>query len=136
MHEWATIFVLVGLSLFWAANDYSAAVGRSRASQFVAELPTYPSTLVYSEKNLNIAAHGVTETRCPAPDAAYSFRYDGLKLIMQSGNQLVFVPADWTRQDGVAVVVPRSESIRLQFIGTAGLDGAGTDPKYACRSPS
>lgn len=40
--EWAGVFVLVGLSLFWAANDYSAAVGRSRARQFVAELPIYP----------------------------------------------------------------------------------------------
>ena len=47
--EWATIFVLVGLSLFWAANDYSAAVGRSRAAQFVAELPTYPNTVLYIE---------------------------------------------------------------------------------------
>jgi hypothetical protein len=130
--EWATIFVLVGLSLFWAANDYSAAVGRSRASQFVAELPKYPSTILYSERSLNIAAPGVSEIHCPAADAAYAFRYDGLKLMLQSGNQLVFLPKDWTSRDGVTVVVPRSDSIRLQFVGTAGLHGAGAGPEYAC----
>ena len=130
--EWATIFVLVGLSLFWAANDYSAAVGRSRAAQFVAELPTYPNTILYSEKSLNIAAPGVTQTHCPGADAAYGYRYDGLKLMLQSGNQLVFIPAEWTPHDGVAVVVPRSNAIRLQFVGTAGLGGAGAAAEYAC----
>jgi hypothetical protein len=134
--EWATIFVLVGLSLFWAANDYSAAVGLSRASQFVAELPNYPSTILYSERSLNIAAPGVSEIHCPAADAAYAFRYDGLKLILQSGNQLVFLPQDWTPRDGVTVVVPRSDSIRLQFVGTAGLHGAGAGPQYACSPQS
>ena len=134
--EWATIFVLVGLSLFWAANDYSAAVGRSRASQFVAELPNYPSTILYSERSLNIAAPGVSEIHCPAADAAYAFRYDGLKLILQSGNQLVLLPKDWTPRDGVTVVVPRSDSIRLQFVGTAGLHGDGAGPQYACSPQS
>ncbi|MFV8048396.1 hypothetical protein [Mycobacterium sp. 48b] len=130
--EWATIFVLVGLSMFWAANDYSAAVGRSRAAQFVAELPTYPSTIVYSEKSLNIAAPGVRQIHCPASDAAYGYRYDGLKLMLQSGNQLVLIPTEWTRRDGVAVVLPRSGAIRLQFVPTAGLGGAGADEKFAC----
>ncbi|MFI7442745.1 hypothetical protein [Nonomuraea indica] len=40
--EWAVVFVLVGVGLFWAANDYSAAVGRARARQFVTELPAAP----------------------------------------------------------------------------------------------
>jgi hypothetical protein len=111
-------------------------VGRSRASQFVAELATYPSTILYSERSLNIAAPGVTETHCPAADAAYSFRYDGLKLILQSGNQLVFLPESWSPSDGITVAVPRSDSIRLQFIGAAGLHGAGTTPQYACSPPS
>lgn len=132
MVEWTAIFMLVGLSLFWAANDYSAAVGRSRASQFVRELPTYPSAILYSERSLNIAAPGVSEIHCPAENAAYEFRYDGLKLILESGGQLVFVPKGWTPQNGVTVVVPRSDSIRLQFVAPAGLRGAGADQAYAC----
>ncbi len=114
--EWAAVFVLVGLSLFWAANDYSAAVGRSRARQVVAELPTYPSAVVYSERSLSLHAPGVRETRCHDPNAAYRFRYDGLKLVLQSGDQYLFLPEGWSPSNGVALLMPRNASLRLEFI--------------------
>jgi hypothetical protein len=104
--EWAGVFVLVGLSLFWAANDYSAAVGRSRARQFVAELPIYPSAVIYSERSLNLRAPGVREVRCRDQEAAYRFRYDGLKLVLQSGDQYLFLPEAWTPRDGAAILMP------------------------------
>ena len=112
----AGVFVLVGLSLFWAANDYSAAVGRSRARQFVAELPIYPSAVVYSERSLNLHAPGVREVRCQDREAAYRFRYDGLKLVLQSGDQYLFLPEAWTPTHGVAILMPRNDAIRLEFI--------------------
>lgn len=130
--ECATVFALVGISLFWAANDYSAAVGRSRASQFVSELSNYPETIVYSAQNLNIAGPGIDQTHCPAVDAAYKYRYTGLTLMLQSGNQYVFLPRRWTSADGAAIVAPRSDSIRLVFIPGSGLHGSGLDPEYAC----
>jgi hypothetical protein len=114
--EWAGVFVLVGLSLFWAANDYSAAVGRSRARQLVAELPTYPDAVVYSNRSLSLAAPGVREVRCHDPEAAYRFRYDGLKLVLQSGDQYLFLPRAWSPADGVAVLMPMSDSLRLEFV--------------------
>ena len=114
--EWAGVFVLVGLSLFWAANDYSAAVGRSRARQFAAELPIYPSAVIYSERSLNLRAPGVREVRCQDQEAAYRFRYDGLKLVLQSGDQYLFLPEAWTPTDGVAILMPRTDALRLEFI--------------------
>ncbi|MFI5531122.1 hypothetical protein ACIA8O_21540 [Kitasatospora sp. NPDC051853] len=45
--EWAVVFGLVGLSLFWAANDYAAAVGRGRTRQFVAQMPGYATAVVH-----------------------------------------------------------------------------------------
>jgi hypothetical protein len=125
--EWAAVFVLVGLSLFWAANDYSAAVGRSRARQEVAELPTYPSAVVYSERSLSLHAPGVRETRCHDPNAAYRFRYDGLKLVLQSGDQYLFLPQGWSPSNGVAILMPRSASLRLEFI-PAGASGIISRP--------
>jgi hypothetical protein len=113
--EWAIVFVLVGLSLFWAATDYSAAVGRSRARDFVAHLATYPDVVVYSQRSLSLAAPGVREVRCPGPQVAYRFRYDGLKLVLQSGDQYLFVPAAWTPARGVAILIPRDSSLRLEF---------------------
>ena len=126
--EWAVVFVLVGLGLFWAATDYSAAVGRSRAQQAVAELPGEPNAVVYSERSLSLHAPGVRETRCQDPEAAYRYRYDGLKLLMQSGGQYLFLPVGWTPGNGVAVLMPRSDSLRLEFTRAA----AGPPQRPSC----
>ena len=114
--EWAAVFMLVGLSLFWAASDYSASVGVSRARRTVARLPTYPSVVVYSERSLSLRAPGVRETRCRDPEAAYRYRYDGLTLALQSGDQFLFLPRRWTAADGVALLIPRSDALRLEFL--------------------
>ncbi|MFD7977278.1 hypothetical protein ACFV3S_15660 [Streptomyces sp. NPDC059749] len=118
--EWAVVFTLVMLGLVWAANDYAASVGTVRAQRFTAGLPHYPTTIVYSEHSLSISGPGVSETRCKdakggKDDAAYGYRYDGLTLILQSGNQYVLVPTRWTPADGVALVLPRNDSVRLEF---------------------
>lgn len=126
--EWAVVFVLVGLSLFWAATDYSAAVGRSRAQQAVAALPGEPNAVVYSERSLSLHAPGVRETRCHDPEAAYRYRYDGLKLMLQSGGQYLFLPEGWTPGNGVAVLMPRSDSLRLEFTPAA----VGTPRRPSC----
>jgi hypothetical protein len=114
--EWAAVFVLVGLSLFWAANDYSAAVGRSRARDVVRELPTQPQVVLYSAQSLGLHAPGVREVACQGQEALYRFRYEGLKLILQSGDQYVLVPETWSRADGVTFVMPRNDSLRLEFL--------------------
>ena len=122
--EWAGVFVLVGLSLFWAANDYSAAVGRSRARQLVAELPGFPDAVQYSDRSLSLAAPGVRQVRCKDAEATYRFRYDGLKLVLQSGDRYLFLPATWSPADGVAILMPRNDSLRLEFVPASALGGA------------
>jgi len=112
--QWSVIVVLGGLSLFWVANDYSAAVGRSRAREMTAELPAFPDATLYSEKGLSLRHPGLRETRCADEDAGYAFRYDGLKLILQSGDQYLFLPATWSREEGVTLVMPRAGT-RLEF---------------------
>lgn len=113
--EWAVVFVLIGLSLFWAATDYSAAVGRSRAGDFVAGLRGYPNVVIYSERGLSLHAPGIRQVRCTDADAAYRFRYDGLKLVLESGDEYLFLPTQWTPAHGVAILIPRTDSLRLEF---------------------
>jgi hypothetical protein len=122
MVEYGAIFLLVGLSLFWAAADYSAAVGRSRAAQFVRELPSHPEAIVYSEHSLNMRAHGVGVVHCRDPEAAYGYRYDGLALVLQSNDQYVLLPKDWSPGDGVAMMLPRNDSVRLEFMRAGAAD--------------
>jgi hypothetical protein len=125
--EWAVVFVLIGLSLFWAATDYSAAVGRSRAGHFVAELPSYPNVVIYSERSLSLRAPGVREMRCQDAQAAYRFRYDGLKLVLESGDQYLFLPTQWTLADGVAILLPRTQLTAPRI-----LPGEGPAQPRAC----
>jgi hypothetical protein len=117
--EWSVLFAFIGLSLFWVANDYSAAVGQSRAQQLVSQLPSFPDTTLYSEKSLGLARPGIQEIRCRDSRGTYGFRYDGLKLILMSGGQYLLLPTDWSRTDGIAVLLPHTNSIRLEF-GPAG----------------
>jgi hypothetical protein len=118
--EYVAVFVLIGLSLFWAANDYAAAVGRSRAAQFARELPSYPEAIVYSEHDLNLT--GIEMVSCADTDAAFRFRYDGLALVMHSDDNYVLLPKWWSRQEGVAVVLPRNDSVRLEFMRAGAAD--------------
>lgn len=124
--EWAAVFVLVGAGLFWAVADYAAAVGTGRAMDQVDQLPAQPSVLIHSAKNLGLSGPGVVELICDEADAAYPFRYDGLKLVLQSGNQYLLLPAEWSRDTGVAFLLPRSDTIRLDFFP------AGVAPPQRC----
>jgi len=112
--EWAGAFVLVGVSLFWAVTNYSAAVGLAAAYKVQSELSTYPNAVLYSEKSLGIHGPGVRELPEPA-GGAYAVRYEGLKLIVQSGGYYFFLPQSWSPADGPAIVLPRDNTVRLEF---------------------
>jgi hypothetical protein len=113
--EWAAAFVLVTVGLFWAVNGYATQVGYGRALQLRDELPAWPVAVLFSERSLSLAAEGVTEVRCEDVDAAYRFRYDGLKLVQQAGGHYLLLPEQWTPAEGSAVLIPRSDSVRLEF---------------------
>jgi hypothetical protein len=113
--EWAAAFLLVSVGLFWAVGSYAIGVGTGRAEQTEAALASSPNAVVFSAMSLNLRIPGVREIDCGEADSAYRFRYDGLKLVLQSGNQYFFLPGGWTRTGGTAVILPRTESLRLEF---------------------
>ena len=117
--EWAAAFVLITVGLFWAVNSYATGVGTGRALQLRNELPSWPETVVFSERSLSLAVDGVTEVECSGEEAAYRFRYDGLKLVQEAGGHYLLLPSTWTRSSGTAVLLPRDSSVRLEF-GLAG----------------
>jgi hypothetical protein len=119
--ERAAVFVLVGLSLFWAAQLYASDLGTSRAAQQAAQLPVQPDAVVYSAQSLSLRAPGVTEVACANTEAGYKYRYEGLTLMLQSGGQLVLLPRAWSPMDGsAAILIPRTDSIRLEFSRSGG----------------
>ncbi len=117
--EATAAFVLVGLSLFWAATNYAATVGETRARQFERELKTSPAAVVYSKEDLRLDAPGVRKTVCDEPEGGYRFRYEGLRLMLRSAGQYFFLPESWSPADGIAIVVPEGDTVRLQFTVSA-----------------
>jgi hypothetical protein len=121
--EWAAMLVLVSVGLFWAVGTYAAEVGAGRGAQLEALLPDLPEVAVYSKENLHLVAPGVVQHTCEGEGEgegeAYGFRYDGLRMVMQSGSQYLLLPAAWTRDAGAAILLARNDSIRLEFsVGT------------------
>jgi hypothetical protein len=123
--KWGALFIVVSVGLFWVVGSYAIGVGEGRAQELAAYLPCSPDVVLYSQKSLNLQGAGLREVIGQNPDIAYRFRYDGLKLVPQSGNQYLFLPADWTHVDGDAILIPRSETIRLEFGPPSQIRNAG-----------
>ncbi|MBV9059550.1 MAG: hypothetical protein JO296_07820 [Pseudonocardiales bacterium] len=113
--KWGAVFILISVGLFWAVSSYALNVGATKAQGLAGALSCETDVVLYSEKSLNLHAPGVREEGKQSSDAAYPFRYEGLKLLPQSGNMYLFVPANWTYGKGVAMLLPRSDKIRLEF---------------------
>ena len=92
MGEWLGVFILVGLSLFWAASDYSAAVGRSRAVEFVSRMPAYPTVIGIAPRASASTSRAWWRPGARTPTRRTGTAIRGLKLLLQSGNQYVMVP--------------------------------------------
>jgi hypothetical protein len=106
------VLSLVVLSGFWAASKYADALGRGRATRLAGSLSTRPSVVLYSKQRLQL---GVPETRFNSRDSAYAFRYTGLRLLVRSGGKYFLLPYDWSREHGVAIVLPDTDEVRMEF---------------------
>lgn len=113
--KWGAVFILVSVGLFWAVASYAINVGETEAQGLATDLPCQPDVVLHSEKSLNLQAPTVREVTSQSPDAGYRFSYHGLKLVPQSGDQYLFLPTGWTHTEGVAILLPRSEALRLEF---------------------
>lgn len=118
------LFVLVSGGLFWSVTNYSAAAGSARGYATQRALAAAPDAVLYSERSLSIPAVSAREDVCPQSDGAYRYRYTGLKLVFASGSQFFFLPAKWPGSGGLAIVLPRTDALRLEFVAPGLAQGA------------
>ncbi|OLT20370.1 hypothetical protein BJF78_09635 [Pseudonocardia sp. CNS-139] len=110
------VALLVVLALFWAANDFAGAVGRGRAAATLRALDERPGVVLYSAERLFLQGPGVREQSLPDdPHGRYRYRYEGLRLLIESDERLVLLPAGWTPEAGPAFVVAQDEALRVEF---------------------
>lgn len=124
--EWAGLFVVVAVGLFWSVGNYAIGVGTARAQQIVDALPTAPAVVLYSDKDLGLSGSGITVATCGDPAEPTAHRYTGLTFVIESGGRLLLLPRDWTRSDGEAVLVQHSDGVSMIFAP------AGSTPSPSC----
>lgn len=121
--EVGAVFVVVAVGLFWSVGNYAVGVGATRGQQIAQSLGVTPDAVLFSERDLSLSGPGVARSVCADVEASYRYRYDGLKLVIQSGDHYLFLPEGWTRTSGAALVIPRSEGLRLEFTGPGAARG-------------
>jgi hypothetical protein len=109
-----SVVLLVVLALFWACSIYAGALGTGRAKEYLLDLGKRPSVTLYSVQSLAITKP-VQETKIVAKDSKYHFKYTGLKFVTQSAGKYFLLPADWSHEGRVAIVLPASSDYRMEF---------------------
>ena len=113
--KWMCVTLIFGVGLFWAVGSYAVRMGDQGAQRFAAALGCAPDVVLYSERSLNLAYAGVREEPAPGTEGAYGFRYPGLKLVPQAGDRyLLLLPADWARWTRPPLLLPQSDTVRLE----------------------
>ncbi|TCM33814.1 hypothetical protein [Kribbella sp. VKM Ac-2568] len=104
------VYVLLAFAIFWDTERIARATGEA----FAQDILVYPWQLiavtVYSEKRLELAVPGVTESEL-RPDSAYHFRYTGLRLLEGSHDRYVLLGAN----GGNIVVLKDEQGLRFEF---------------------
>lgn len=110
-----SVAVLTLSGIFWAANDYARTQGQARAVGLEQSVSALPGAIVHSATRLHIDAPGVEEQVLDAGDGTETFRYRGLRLLIQTSGKYLLLPDTWSPQDGTVVVLPDSDAIRVDF---------------------
>jgi hypothetical protein len=100
--------LLVALALvavFWTTTTVAQQRGIAAANAIEISLPIQPQAIVYSRARLQITGPGVTLSRLDASDAAFAYRYSGLRTLIHANGRWYLLPAGWTRDNGATVIV-------------------------------
>jgi hypothetical protein len=112
------IGALLLVSAFWATATVAEQRGNAVAQAIEGSLLIQPQAVVYSRQRLEITGPGVTVTRLVGTDAAFFYRYNGLRPLIHSGGHWFLLPAGWTHNnDATVIILPDSEEgIRVDLI--------------------
>ncbi len=114
----ALIAALLAVTLFWTAERFARMTGAAMADEIKAAPADHLARVtVYSVRRLHLSTDRVRETPTPGPEPGYGYRYDGLFLLQRSGDKYFLLSDGWADGQGRLVVLPDSDSIRLEFGG-------------------
>jgi hypothetical protein len=95
---------------------YAQARGVREAAGVAATISRRPGVTLYSARRLHLEGPSIRETEPGGPDAAYRFRYSGLKLVVRSGGKWFLLPVNWTPGNrGAALPLPDTGDLRVEL---------------------
>jgi hypothetical protein len=109
---WSLVVVLLFLSLFWTVSHYAGVRGVDLAVAAEKQLPLQPNVTIYSAKRLYLEPP-VVETQLRDANAAYRYRYTGLKLLFRSQHNYFLRTIDANEPRNV--ILTESPDLRFEF---------------------
>jgi len=110
------VAVVVTLSVFWAVTNFATVRGAALGRRLPGALGELTGVVVYSPDRLNLDAPGVVEESLAGGDAAYRFRYRGLRLLDHTDSGFFLISDGWTPDYGVVVTMDEDDPVRLEFV--------------------
>ena len=105
--------VLLALAVFWDTERVARVTGEAFAADILAFPQQLVAVTVYSERRLEINAPGTIEEKLD-PNAAYAFRYTGLRLLESNGDRYILM----NEEGGHVLVLREGNGIRFEFSGS------------------
>ncbi|WUH96930.1 hypothetical protein OHR68_25670 [Spirillospora sp. NBC_00431] len=100
------LIALALIAAFWATANSAQQHGINAARAIELSLPTSPQAVVYARERLHITGPGVGVVRLGGgPDAAFGYRYNGLRTLTHAGGRWFLLPVGWTRHNGATVIL-------------------------------
>jgi hypothetical protein len=109
------VVALLSIAVIADTERLARVMGEGFAGSIAAEPSQLALVDVYSAKDLAITAPGVTATRLNGRDAAYRYRYSGLRLLQRSGDKYLLINDGWTRETGRILLLRDSGDTRLEL---------------------
>ena len=110
-------FALVAIvtCLFWATATVAQWTALGNAMNTARNLDDLPPVILDTRERLFLKDGIVQETALPAGEAdRFHYRYRGLRVLIQGGDNLFLVPERWSPSDST-LMVPLDGSVRVQF---------------------
>ena len=112
--------VAVAVCVFWATATLAQWTGLGAAQRTARNLDELPSVVVDTPERLYLGVTedaGVTESALPEEkDQTYHYRYRGLRLLIQTGDQMFLVPDRWTPSNSTLLLPIDDVRVRFRFV--------------------
>lgn len=112
---WILTGIVVVACVFWATSTLAKWSGRGQAMALAARLHELPAVILDTQERLYVHDPAIVETALPvAGDQEFRYRYRNLRLLIEGGDRLFLVAAQWSNS-GSTLIVPIDSAVRVQL---------------------